>query len=98
MNAAELTKYVTETWDTGCTVAQYLEAREINGVLGQIWKPYRTGTVSPDYSPFNDEALLKTINGFFREHRRTVEYVWTSAESKRIGAEFMRRHARGKQP
>lgn len=94
MNAAELTRYITNTRDTDCTIAQYLEAREINAVLEQVWKPYRTSSVGPDYSPFNEESLNKTINGFFKEHRRTVEYVWRSAESKRIGAEFMRRQAR----
>lgn len=45
MNAAELTRYITNTWDTDCTIAQYLEAREINAVLEQVWKPYRTSGV-----------------------------------------------------
>lgn len=94
MNAAELTRYITNTRDTDCTIAQYLEAREINAVLEQVWKPYRTSSVGPDYSPFNEESLLKSIDSFYKEHRQTVEYVWRSAESKRIGAEFMRRQAR----
>ncbi len=92
MNAAELTRYVTDTHDRECTIAAYLEAKGVNGLFEQVWKPYRTGTVGPDYSPFNEESLPKTIDSFYKEHRRTVQFIWTSAESKRIGAEFMRRH------
>ena len=81
MNAAELTRYITSTWDTDCTIAQYAQEMELNEALKRIYALGSWRGVPPKFSPDTPEA------------RERVRRALLVSEGKRAGREFMRRHA-----
>jgi hypothetical protein len=81
MMAAEIQRYVADTHDTECTVAQYLEEMQINEALAQVYKAGKWRGPPPAISPDTPET------------REWIRQAAAQFESKRVGAEFMRRLA-----
>lgn len=79
LTAAEVQQYVTEMHDTDCTLAQYLAEMELNEVLEKIYAAGKWRGPPPVISPDTPET------------REWVRRAYVQAESKRAGAEFMRR-------
>jgi len=85
MTAAEIQRYVTETRDEACTIEECLGAIEVNEILAQV---YRAGGKRHDGKVWPDTP----------EIRGWITQAAAKSESKRVGAEFMRRHRLRRNP
>jgi hypothetical protein len=79
MTAAEIQRYVVNTHDSDCTIAQYLEEMQLNEALKTIHAAGKWRGPPPVIWPDTPKT------------REWIRQAYVQGESKRAGADFMRR-------
>lgn len=80
MSPAEVFRYVVNTWDTDCTLAQWRAEMELNEALSQVYAVGKWRGGPPVVWPDTPEI------------RAQIRQAVLIHEGRKAGREFMRRH------